>query len=66
MTLTALGRVAGGAEQGQGGGACVTGRSGQGPGSEEDAQQCQTSAFLSLKASSGVCWMNDGGYCRQI
>lgn len=55
MTPTTLGQVADGAEQGQGDGACVKGHSGLGPGSEEDAQQCQTPAFLSLKASSGVC-----------
>lgn len=24
-----------------------------------EAQQCQTSAFLCLKVSSGICWMND-------
>lgn len=54
-----------GLSEDKGGGACDR-TQWPGPGSEEDAQQCQTSAFLSLNASSGVCWVNDGGYCRQI
>ena len=65
MTPTTPGQVADGAEQGQGGSACVKGHSGLGPGLERMLSNARRQPFCLLRHPV-VFVENDGGYCRQI